>query len=124
MRNKSIINVKNFVAAGAAGAVSYGAIIAESYWRQTPGGLIEESTPTTSEILEQIFYPFRPTVKQCRIYINKLFTGLIIDEQIGPRGVHTERIIFDPLAAEINDTPGFANQQCRENFREHWTAND
>lgn len=123
MRSKSQIFIKNPLQLACNMELAYGAIIAESYWRQTKSGTIEESQPVTSEILNGFFYPYRPTVKGVRVMINKLFTGFVIEEVIDAHNVHTERIVNKP-SLDINDDPEFVRAQLNANFNEHYTAND
>jgi hypothetical protein len=125
MRNKSIINVKTqLVDELAAGRHSYGAILAECYWKETKDGFLIQSQPTISEILDGWFYPFKISITDNRIYINKWFTHLKIESFNESGGVHVERIVLKPDLEAPEAPPGFVKQQATDNFREHWTAND
>ena len=126
MKSKSLVNVKRRLADElAAGVHGYGAILAESYWAETKDGFIKQSTPTTSESLDAFFYPYFVRIDDAgRVYINKWFTNVIIEYLTEAGGVNVERIVFKPDLDAPNPPPGFITEQCRQNFREHWAAND
>ncbi|MBP5699100.1 MAG: hypothetical protein J6W96_06205 [Alphaproteobacteria bacterium] len=126
MRSKSIINVKRRLADELnAGLHKYGAILAESYWKQTKDGFIQQSTPTTSEILDGWFYPFFVRIDAAgRVMINRWFTNIRIEYLTEAGGVNVERIVFKPDLDTEPTPPGFITEQCWQNFREHWAAND
>lgn len=126
MKSKSIINVKKRLADElTAGLHKYGAILAESYWMETKDGFIKQSTPTTSEILDGWFYPFTVHIDNGgRVMINKWFTNIRLEELDDAGGVHIERLVFKPDLDTEPTPPGFITEQCCQNFREHWPAND
>lgn len=125
MRNKSVINIKKSLADDInAGRFKYGAIIAESYWKQTPEGFIIESQPVTSDIIDFLFYPFYARLKDDKIYINDWFTDLRIEHLNDAGGVHIERIVLKPDLNAPPTPPDFINRQCWENYRQHWSIND
>lgn len=125
MRSKSIVNIKKSWGEDiAAGRFDYGAIFAECYWRETKDGIIEESQPTTSELLNQWLWPFYPSVNGDRVYINKWFTSIRIQTLNGSGGVHIERLVYMPDVDRPELPPGFIDRECWQNFREHWAAND
>lgn len=125
MRSKSLINIKKSLADDInAGLLKYGAIIAESYWRQDKNGVIIESQPVTSDILQALFYPFYAQLKDDKIYINDWFTDLRIEHLNGPGGVHIERIVLKPDLDTPPTPPEFIKKQCWENYRQYWSVND
>ena len=125
MRNKSLVNIKKSWADDiSAGRFSYGAILAECYWRETKDGFLIESTPTTSELLNGWFWPFRPAVNNNRVYINNWFTNIILEQTDGPGGVHIERLILKPDLNSESAPADFINRECWANFRQHYSANE
>lgn len=126
MKNKSIVNIKRGLADDiTAGRLSYGAIIAESYWKTSPDGFIQESQPTTSEIIDGLFYPFKVTIKNGgRLFINNWFTNCRIEQLNTAGGVHVERIVLKPDLDAPEAPPGFIRRECWSNFKQHWSAND
>ena len=126
MRSKSIINIKKSYAEEiAADRFKYGAILAESYWKEDKNGAMVESQPVTAEILDGFFYPFTHHIDNgSRVYIGRWFTGLRVDCINGPGGVHIERIVLKP-DLDVDAAPvEFIESELWKNFREHWSAND
>lgn len=126
MKSKSIINCRRKALEEISDGVhKYGAILAESYWKQTKDGFIQQSTPTTSEILDCWLYPFTVHIDDAgRVMINKWFTNLRVECLDDAGGVHVERIVFKPDLDAPQAPPGFISRECWQNFREHWSAND
>lgn len=125
MRSKSIINVKkNLADEIIAGVHSYGAILTETYWRETKDGFLIQSTPTTSEILDGWFYPFKLTIKNNRVYINRWFTSIRLEELTEADGIHVERLVFKPDLDTEAAPADFISGKCWANFREYWGDND
>lgn len=126
MQSKSLINVKRRLADEiTAGIHKYGAILAESYWMQKKDGFIKESTPTTSEILDGWFYPFKPSIENGgRVYINRWFTNIRLEQLTEAGGVHVERLVFKPDLDTDAAPADFINYECWQNFKQHWSAND
>ena len=125
MRNKSVVNIKKSYAEEiGAGRFSYGAILAESYWKKTKDGFIVESQPTTSELLNTWFWPFRPSINNNRVYINKWFTGVVLELIDGPGGIHIERLVLKPDLDVDEVSEDFISRECWANFRQFWGSND
>ncbi|MBO7735278.1 MAG: hypothetical protein J6S67_22120 [Methanobrevibacter sp.] len=87
-------------------SMRYGQILAESYFTTTRTGVYKESTPNTSEILNQWFWPLVDCfeMRGGYVYIKEWNTGLFIERYTGPDEISTERIIFKPTPDTSNES--------------------
>ena len=120
MRSKSIINLKSDIF-HLKKPLNWGEVIAESYWRRTAAGELQESEPRTDEILNKLFWPFVPRLDGCAVYLEDVNTGLEIEQTTAAGGVHVERIVFKPR--RIVTVPEL-EAAAAANFKKHYGAND
>lgn len=122
MKSKSIVNFSDYW--NRPRPWQFGEIIAESYWKKDKSGYIQESTPTTSEILDQMFFPFYIHFEhETEIFLEDFPTGLQVETLKGPNNTNIERIVFKPCRI------GTASEKLLKyamdkNFKKHRIAND
>ena len=119
MRSKSVINRDSMF--GQKKPFDWGEVIAETYWRRTAAGELQESEPRTDEILNKLFWPFVPRLDGCAVFLEDVNTGLEIEQTTAAGGVHVERIVFKPRRIIT-----LAELEAAEaaNFKKHYGAND
>ena len=120
MRSKSVINIPGDIF-HLKKPLNWGEVIAESYWRYTTSGELQESEPRTDEILNRLFYPFMPRLDGCAVYLEDVNTGLEIEQTTAAGGVHVERIVFKPRRIV---TVAELEAAMHANFKKHYGAND
>lgn len=83
----------------------YGQILAESYYTFDKKGIYKESSPNTSEILNQWFWPCVNCfeMRNQYVFIGEWNTGLFIDVYTGPDKITIERIIYKPTEETTNE---------------------
>ena len=119
MRSKSVINLKSDIF-HLKKPLDWGEVIAESYWKRTTAGELQESEPRTDEILNKLFWPFVPRLDGCAVYLEDVNTGLEIEQTTAAGGVHVERIVFKPR--RIVTVPEL-EAAMSENFKKHYASN-
>ncbi len=114
MKNKSF-QFKNAMNALATGkpSIPWGGVLFESYFKYDKKGNLIESTPRLDEWLNGLFYPFQPRLNGFKIYIEEIFTGLIV-EQEQKADYFIERVTRKP---DLTVESSKASRACRENFK-------